>query len=929
MGALLYRTCVIPLLLVLSCGSLAAQWKKMPSPGLESLDVVFFVDDMLGFVGGFGAVSKTTDGGETWKKVVLPRKSNFIYGIVFPTREVGYVGGAGGLFKTTDGGDSWLVVDSNMYAFAIFFISTDTGFAVDRRDNPRLRMTVDGGKTWTTKREYVANGPDPYRPIVFPSRMVGYLSEESKPGITRTTDGGNTWNYIATKEYLSRLSFPTEKVGYGVKNPNGGGGSDDVAKLYKTTDGGDTWNQLPSSWSQALKTNARTDGINAITFLSETHGYMVGRNPGFGDQNYGRTFILRTTDGGNTWIPFLHEGRMNFPIQEIHAMHFPSSLGYIVGSVKECWKLPCVLSDMQIMTSGPASFKEGDSVVLTLPEALRYKWSTGDTTQSIVARRKGQYIGDIVLADRCVGVDTVSIWVEPQVVLHGYAAPACDGFDGCTRIAINEAADRVFSGGQCGGEISVRACKENLTSLWTATYGGVKEPVVEDIAGDSKGNVYVVARYRNISISLLKFRNDGAFDWIKTFNSIAMETTGAVAVDGDDNVVFVYPVWDESLQSMTNVVLKLTPSGEQIWRRIHGGGNGATAGPADVVIGSANEVYAGLSIVSGTPGNTSLNFGVVKFSADGTERMAAQYDHGNKGYDIAKAFAIDGYGNTYVAGLSEQGNLMAVVLVKFDPSGALAWTYSEAPKDVRFLDLGTDEAGNVYLARSIFTYEPNNVESQTLIKFDYSGKVLWKRMRATDSNDYQNITGLNAITGMDVDRWGNVYLSGSHSNGFQTERFDSAGHKRWEIVTRNPNTTKHTPYQVRVDSKGAVFVGTSGERSLDRTCIIARYEQVGSLSAVDGGDERGDVASAKGALQVTPNPLEATSRISYRVENAADVTLTLHTHLGETVATLVNAYQEPGIYTLTLSPADRMLSAGMYYLRLSAGDDVSIVRVLR
>jgi hypothetical protein len=272
---------------------------------------------------------------------------------------------------------------------------------------------------------------------------------------------------------------------------------------------------------------------------------------------------------------------------------------------------------------------------------------------------------------------------------------------------------------------------------------------------------------------------------------------------------------------------------------------------------------------------------------------------------------------------------MAVVLVKFNPSGTLAWTYSEIPKDVRFLDIGTDESGHVYLAHSVFTYEPNNVESQTLIKFDHDGKVLWKRTRATASNDYQNITGIDRITGMKVDRWGNVYLCGPRTNGFQTERFDSDGHKRWQIVTSQPNATEHVPYQILVDSKGAGYVGTSGGNSLGRWCIIARYDQFGSLSAVDGGSDLRDTVSATGALYVIPNPLDATSRIIYHVANAGQVTLTLYTQLGQAVTTFVNGYQEPGNYTLEFFPANYLLPTGIYYLRLSAGGQSSVVRVLQ
>ena len=53
---------------------------------------------------------------------------------------------------------------------------------------------------------------------------------------------------------------------------------------------------------------------------------------------------------------------------------------------------PCVARPIPTITSSNgSSFCKGDSVVLTSSTALHYKWSTGDTTQSIVVKDSGNY----------------------------------------------------------------------------------------------------------------------------------------------------------------------------------------------------------------------------------------------------------------------------------------------------------------------------------------------------------------------------------------------------------------------------------------------------------------------------------------------------------------------------------------------------------
>jgi hypothetical protein len=73
-----------------------------------------------------------------------------------------------------------------------------------------------------------------------------------------------------------------------------------------------------------------------------------------------------------------------------------------------------------ITASGPTEFCRGDSVVLVATEHARYRWSTGDTTRSIVVRESGQYSVEVVDSNGCRAASTtlvVMATVRPTPVI--------------------------------------------------------------------------------------------------------------------------------------------------------------------------------------------------------------------------------------------------------------------------------------------------------------------------------------------------------------------------------------------------------------------------------------------------------------------------------------------------------------------------------
>jgi photosystem II stability/assembly factor-like uncharacterized protein len=254
---------------------------------------VQFVDDRSGWIVGPG-LSRTQDGGNTWKKIRLDGSGTVLTEVVdneqrlihFVDERLGFfLGKEWEIYKTVDGGDTWTqvdslkVIDESERFHTIFFISPTKGWVIGKS----VYQTNDGAVTW--KRLNVAPIADDRRkekPQVadgYPP-AVAFLNERTlvlarKDGdVYRSEDGGEYWRRVwSVNNYLCNAFFLNEKVGW-VVGANG--------FLGRTTDGGGSWEQIK------VPTNAQ---FNDIFFLSDRKGWAVGRN---GE-------IIYTTDGGTSW----------------------------------------------------------------------------------------------------------------------------------------------------------------------------------------------------------------------------------------------------------------------------------------------------------------------------------------------------------------------------------------------------------------------------------------------------------------------------------------------------------------------------------------------------------------------------------------------------------------------------------------------------
>jgi photosystem II stability/assembly factor-like uncharacterized protein len=268
------------------------QSARLPSVG-SALTNVEFTDSTHGWATSSGLVVRSTDAGRSWIDAVLPVSwgdPNTNIAVIDDTTVVCCMGysrwqsaawayyGYFTALLTSDAGSSWdntrhVAVGSSHYpigASRIAHCGNHLWHPGVWPDGNSIRST-DGGATWLDMDTLgdVSDYAEPFD-INFVDTLHGWAID-SRKNIRCTTDGGDSWTIIATGLDVKRLKMTSLATGWAISD----------SELFKTTDGGVTWDG-----------GVVHSGLQAIAFCDSLHGAIVGKNG----------LILRTSDGGQTWV---------------------------------------------------------------------------------------------------------------------------------------------------------------------------------------------------------------------------------------------------------------------------------------------------------------------------------------------------------------------------------------------------------------------------------------------------------------------------------------------------------------------------------------------------------------------------------------------------------------------------------------------------
>lgn len=262
-------------------------WNALNSGGSNDLFAVGFINVDTGYVvGASQTVLRTTNAGVTWQNVSpagITADLNDVYPFSEPTGRVVVVGDGGVILLTTDGGIQWTPISSGV-SDNLLSVSFMSGAGLCGGSSQTILSSTDSGNSWNVEQSGFFGGGFWGTCMLSPQiGMVGGENSIFQPLFGRTTDSGNSWDFVAF--YLNSnegraygIDFTDALAGYAAAGVWDGRGA-----IARTTDGGSNWTTL--FFPEVLYS------INFPISATGLVGYAVGAS--------GR--ILKTIDAGNNW----------------------------------------------------------------------------------------------------------------------------------------------------------------------------------------------------------------------------------------------------------------------------------------------------------------------------------------------------------------------------------------------------------------------------------------------------------------------------------------------------------------------------------------------------------------------------------------------------------------------------------------------------
>ena len=248
-----------------------------------------------------------------------------------------------------------------------------------------------------------------------------------------------------------------------------------------------------------------------------------------------------------------------------------------------------------------------------------------------------------------------------------------------------------------------------------------------------------------------------------------------------------------------------------------------------VAVGQDGSVY--VCGYTSSAGAGSYDLLIAKFNSSGA--LQWQKTLGGSNDDDGKSVAVGPDGSVYVCGYvngsaANKGSL-ALLLAKFNSSGALQWQKTlNGSNDDRGISVAVGQDGSVYVCG--YTSSAGAGSYDLLIaKFNSSGALQWQKTLGGSNDD----DGKSVAVGPD----GSVYVcgytpsAGTRYNDFLLAKFNSSGALQWQKTLSWTLYDSVYAFGIAVGPDGSVYVcGHSYYSSRDSSCLVfTKFDSSGAL----------------------------------------------------------------------------------------------------
>lgn len=483
--------------------------------------------------------------------------------------------------------------------------------------------------------------------------------------------------------------------------------------------------------------------------------------------------------------------------------------------------------------------------------------------------------------------------IYPQVNQEWYRTYHTSG-DDFGSLVLTDSKGNVYVAGTTSGNLIIIKYKPNGDQLWTRTL--YDNFYIDAFGIDKNDNLYVACR-RYDNAELVKYDSSGVLQWTRPQIAYYFSEFHSLAIDKENNIIVTGECNDLGVTYTDYITIKYNPNGDSLWCKKYNGPSNGIDRAYSVAVDDSLNIYV--------TGSSWGYIATIKYDLLGNEKWVSRYSYiGRYGDSYGSSICLDSKKNIAVTGFTlGKDNYYDYLTLKLRNDGIFLWSktynYSNNPqRDNRAEVVLSDKNDNIIISGTS-TGDSTSFDYCT-IKYDSSGNQLWVRR-------YDGPThGIDRMSDLKMDSTGNIYVTGyiinSFPNGveifyFCTIKYGINGDMLWkQIFQFDSDSNSYMASSLTLDKWGNVYVTGTGKiryQNFNFDIFTVKYTQ----NPINVSNNKEIINNYK-LFQNYPNPFNPTTTIKYELPKSSNVKIIVYDILGKEIATLVNQYQKPGIYEI-------------------------------